>query len=104
MKNKEKVNIKEMFREYAKRELEYIEKSDPDKTYYRVIPNLKDKEKGTIDFLYKKILIGGMIDKDTIYLNKLKVSKWGNESDIDAVIDKINEVANKGDMKIVNQL
>ena len=105
MTNKKlKVNIKEMFEEFAKNELEFIENSDPEKLYHRVIPNIKDKEKGTIDFLYKKIVIGGMIDKDTIYLNKLRVSRWGDEKDIDSVLDKINEVANKGDMKIVNQI
>ena len=99
-----KVNIKEMFEEFAKNELEFIENSDPEKIYHRVIPNLKDKEKGTIDFLYKKIVIGGVIEKDTIYLNKLRVSKWGDEKDIDSVLAKINEVASKGDMKIVNQI
>lgn len=99
-----KVNLKEMFREYAKNELEFIEKSDPNKLYNRVIPNFKDKNKGSIDFLYKKIVVGGLIDKDTIYLNKLRVSKFGDEKDIDSVIAKIEEVVNKGDMKLVNQL
>lgn len=93
-----------MFEEYAKNELELIKNSDPEKLYHRVIPNLKEKDKGNIDFLYKKIIVGGMIDKDTIYLNKLKVSKWGKEEDIDLVIAKIEEVVNKGDMKLVNQL
>ena len=101
---KEKVNLKEMFQEYAKNELEFIEKSDPNKLYNRVLPNFKDKTKGSIDFLYKKIVVGGLIDKDTIYLNKLRVSRFGDEKDIDAVIAKIEEVVNKGDMKLVNQL
>ena len=96
--------LKEMFQEYAKNELEFIEKSDPNKLYNRVIPNFKDKTKGSIDFLYKKIVVGGMIDGDTIYLNKLRVSKFGSEEDIEAVIAKITEVVNKGDMKLENQL
>lgn len=104
MKKDDKINLQDMFKEYAKRELELIENSDPDKLYHRVLPNVKEKDKGTIDFLYKKIVVGGMIDGDTIYLNKLRVSKWGKEEDIDLVLEKINEVANKGDMKIVNQL
>ena len=104
MSSKEKINIKEMFAEYAKKELEYIENSDPDKLYHRVIPNIKDKSKGSIDFLYKKIVVGGFIDGDTIYLNKLRVSKWGDDKDIDEVIFKITEIINKGDMKLVNQL
>lgn len=104
MSKKEKIDLVGMFKEYAKQELEFIEKSDPDKIYHRVLPNVKDKEKGSIDFLYKKITVGGMIDKDTIYLNKLRVSKWGKEEDIDKVIAKITEIVEKGDMKLVNQL
>lgn len=104
MKKDDKVNLQDMFKEYAKRELELIENSDPDKLYHRVLPNVKEKDKGSIDFLYKKIVVGGMIDGDTIYLNKLRVSKWGKEEDIDLVLEKIKEVVNKGDMKLVNQL
>ena len=106
-KSSEKVTIKDfkkMFADYAKKELEFIESSDPDKLYHRVMPNLKDKNKGSIDFLYKKITVGGMIDGDTIYLNKLRVSKWGKEEDIESVIAKVEETVNKGDMKLVNQL
>jgi len=99
-----KVTLKEMFQEYAKNELKLIEESDPDKLYHRVMPNLQNKNQGHIDFLYKKIVVGGLIDGDTIYLNKLRVSKWGKEEDIDEVIAKIEETVNKGDMKIVNQL
>ena len=56
MKSKEpKVTIKEMFEEYAKRELEFIKNSDPEKVYHRVLPNIKDKNRGSIDFLYKRI-------------------------------------------------
>ena len=104
MSKKEKIDLVGMFKEYAKQELEFIEKSDPEKIYHRILPNVKDKEKGSIDFLYKKITVGGMIDKDTIYLNKLRVSKWGKEEDIDKVLAKITEIVEKGDMKLVNQL
>lgn len=99
-----KLNLKEMFAEYAKQELDFIEKSDPDKLYHRVLPNIKDKNRGSIDFLYKYIKVGGFIEDDTIYLNKVKVSKWGKEEDVDKVIAKVTEVVNKGDMKLVNQL
>lgn len=98
------VDIKQMFADYAKRELEFIENSDPNKIYHRVMPNFKDKTKGSIDFLYKKITVGGFIDGDTIYLNKLRVSKWGSNKDVDSVIAKITEIIHKGDMKLVNQL
>lgn len=102
--NGEKVNLKEMFEEYARKELEFVEQSDPEKLYHRIIPNVKDKDKASIDFLYRKIKVGGFIEKDTIYLNKIKVTKFGKESDIDAVIAKIKEVVDAGDMKLVNQL
>lgn len=101
---KEKINLKEMFQDFAKQELETIKNSDPDKLYHRVLPDFKDKNRGQIDFLYKKIKVGGIIDGDTIYLNKLKISKWGKEEDVDSVIEKITEVINKGDMKLENQL
>lgn len=103
-KPKEKLNFAEMFKEYARQELEFIKNSDPEKVYHRIMPNFKDKDKATIEFIHKKIILGGMIDGDTIYLNKLKVSEFGKEEDIDKVIEKVTEIVNKGDMKIVNQL
>lgn len=99
-----KVTLKQMFEEYAKKELETIKNSDPDKLYHRVLPDLKDKNRGHIEFLYKKIIVGGTIDKHDIILNKLKVSSEGKEEDIDAVIKKIEDVAEKGDMHIINEL
>ena len=99
-----KVTLKEMFEEYAKKEIEFVKQSDPNKLYHRILPNMRDKDRASIDFLYKKIKIGGFIDKDTIYLNKLKVTDEGKEEDIPLVIAKIQEVVDKGDMKLVNQL
>ena len=101
---KEKINLLEAFKDYAKKELEFIEKSEPGKIYHRVIPDFKDKSRGSIDFLYNKIKIGGFIEKDTIYLNKLKVMPGGKEEEIDQALEKINEVVSKGDMKLVNQI
>ena len=103
MKKDIKINLLDAFKEYARKEKEFIENSDPEKLYHRVLPNVKDKERGSIDFLYKKILVGGFIEKDTIYLNKL-ITKYGKEEDVDVVISKITETVNKGDMKLVNQL
>ena len=104
MVEKDKINLLEAFKDYAKQELEFIKNSDPEKVYHRVLPNFKDKDKGSIEFIHKYIIVGGMIDGDTIYLNKLRVTKFGKEEDIDAVLNKITEIVNKGDMKIVNQL
>ena len=99
-----KVTLKEMFEEFAKKEQELIKTADPNKLYHRVLPNLKDKDTGTIEFLYKKIIVGGAVHKHDIILNKLKVTKEGKEEDIDSVIAKIEEVANNGDMHIINEL
>lgn len=103
-KTDNKISLKEAFAEYAKQELAFIAQADPEKVYHRVIPNIKEKEKGYIDFLYRKIVIGGYIDKDTIYLNKLRVTKEGKEDDIDSAIAKVTEIVNKGDMKLVNNI
>ena len=103
-KGQDKIDIKEMFQEYAKREIEFVKQSDPNKLYHRILPNIKDKDRASIDFLYRKIKVGGFIEKDTIYLNKLKVTEEGKEEDIPLVIAKIEEVVNNGDMKLVSQL
>lgn len=102
-KENTKIDLMEAFREYAKKEKEFIENSDPNKVFHRVVPDIKNKDRGSIDFLYKHILVGGFIEKDTIYLNKL-ITKYGDEKDIDKVITKITAIINKGDMKLVNQL
>ena len=99
-----KVSLKDMLKEYVQKEQDFIAKADPNKLYHRVLPNVKTKDCGTIDFLYKKIILGGLIQKDTVYLNKLRVTKDGDEKDIDEAIAKVTEVINKGDMKLVNEL
>ena len=99
-----KVTLKEMFEEFAKKEQELIKTADPNKLYHRVLPDLKNKDNGNIEFLYKKIIVGGTIHKHDIILNKLKVTKEGKEEDIDSVIAKIEEVASNGDMHIINEL
>ena len=103
-KETSKVTLREMFEEYARKEIEFVKQSDPNKLYHRILPNIKDKDRASIDFLYKKIKIGGYVEKDTIYLNKLKVTEEGKEEDVPAVLAKIQEVVDKGDMKLVNQL
>ena len=103
-KETSKVTLREMFEEYARKEIEFVKQSDPNKLYHRILPNIKDKDRASIDFLYKKIKIGGYVEKDTIYLNKLKVTEEGKEEDVPAALAKIQEVVDKGDMKLVNQL
>lgn len=104
MTDKAKLNLMEAFKEYAKQELEFVNKADPEKVYHRIMPNFKEKDKATADFLYKKIIVGGSIDKDTIYLTKLKVTKEGKEEDIPGVIDKITKMLTDGKMNVVNNI
>ena len=99
-----KVTLIEMFEEYAKKEVETIKHSDPNNLYHILLKDFTDKDRGQIEFLYKKIIVGGTIYKHDIVLNKLKVSSEGKEEDIDSVIKKIVEVAEKGDMHIINEL
>lgn len=100
----DKIDFKEAFQEFARKEQEFIKSSDPEKVYNRIIPNFKDKDRATIDFLYKKIVIGGSVYKDTITLNKIRVTKEGREEDIDEAIQKIMDLEKEGDMHIDNQL
>ena len=100
----EKIDFIGAFKEYARKELEFIKTADPNKIYHRVLPNFKDRERGTVDFLYKKIIVSGSIYKDIITLDRIKVTKEGDTKDIPEVIEKIKELEKSGDMHIKNEL
>ena len=99
-----KIDFKEAFREYAKKELEFYKTAEKGKLYHRVLPNLKEKDKGTVDFYYNGVIVGGYIYKDTVTLNKLKVTKYGSEETIPEAIAKIDESLKTADMILDNQL
>ena len=103
-KEEPKIDLKEAFREYAKRELEFYQKAKKNKLYHRVLPNLKEKDKGSIDFYYNGIVIGGYIYKNTITLNKLKVTKFGKEEDIPKAVKVIESNLTKAEMVCDNKL
>ena len=104
MKKDEKLDLKEAFQEYARKEMEFYKSAKKDKLYQRVLPNLKDKDSGTIDFYYNGIVIGGYIYKDTITLNKLRVTKMGKEEDIPEAITKVEDGIKIAEMNCDNQL
>ena len=104
MKKDNKIDLKEAFQEYARKELEFYQSAKKDKLYQRVLPNLKDKNSGTIDFYYNGIVVGGYIYKDTITLNKLRVTKMGKEEDIPEAIKKVEEGIKTAEMVCDNQL
>ena len=50
-KEEPKVTLKEMFEEYARKEIEFVENADPEKLYHRILPNIKDKTQASVEFL-----------------------------------------------------
>ena len=106
-KNKDtKLDFKEAFKEYAKKEIEFYKSAKKDQVYQRVLPDLKDKNRGVIDFFYNGIIVGGYIDTkiNTIVLNKLKVTKFGKEEEVPATISVIEAKIKEAEMVCDNQL
>lgn len=107
MTNKpDKLDLKQAFQEYAKKELEFYKSAKKDQVYQRVLPDLKDKNRGVIDFFWNGIIVGGYIDSkaNTIALNKLKVTSFGNEEDVDEAIKIIDAKIKEAEMLCDNQL
>ena len=105
-KKNDKIDLKEAFIEYAKKELGFYQNAEKDKLYQRVLPNMADKTKGMIDFFYNGIIVGGYIDNNskTIVLNKLKVTKFGKEEEVPATIKLIEDKFKESEMVCDNQL
>lgn len=99
-----KQDFREAFAEYAKKELEFYQSAEKDKVYTRVMPDFKDENKGYIDFYYNGIVVGGAIYKETIYLNKLRITKVGKEEDTEEAIKAVEESIQKAEMVCDNQL
>lgn len=104
--NEDKIDLKQAFQEYAKKELEFYQSAKKDKLYNRVLPDLKDKTRGTIDFFWNGIVIGGYMDTktNTIVLNKLRVTKVGKEEDIEKAINTVVTKIKEVEMICDNQL
>ena len=104
-KNKDtKLDLKEAFQEYARKELEFYKSAKKDKVYTRVFPNLKEKDKGSIDFYYNGIVVGGYIYKNSITINKLRITKFGKEEDVEEAVKKVEESIAQAEMTCDNQL
>ena len=106
MKQDNKLNLKEAFQAYAKRELEFYKSAERGKVYHRIIPNMQDKTKGMVDYFYNGIIIGGYIDtkSNTIVLNKQKVTKFGKEEEVPTAISVIEGKIKETEMVCDNQL
>lgn len=105
-KKNTKLDFKEAFREYAKKELEFYQNAEKDKVYQRILPNMQDKTKGMVDYFYNGIIVGGYIDtkSNTIVLNKLKVTKFGKEEEVPTAISVIEGKIKETEMVCDNQL
>lgn len=103
-KNNDKLDLKEAFAEYARKEMEFYKSAKKDQLYQRVLPNLKDKDSGSIDFFYNGIVVGGNIYKDTITLTKLRITKVGKEETIPEAIKVVEGKIKEAQMTCDNQL
>ena len=106
MCKEDNIDLKQAFQEYAKKELEFYQSAKKDKLYNRVLPDLKDKTRGTIDFFWNGIVIGGYMDTktNTIVLNKLRVTKVGKEEDVEKAINTVVTKIKEVEMICDNQL
>ena len=103
-KEQTKITLKEAFEEYARKELEFYKSAKKDKLYSRVLPNLKEKDKGSVDFYYNGVVIGGYIHKHDIVLNKLKVTKYGTDGEVPKALKAIEKALEGSKMVLDNQL
>ena len=104
MNEPDKLDLKQAFAEYAKKELEFYKSAKKNQLYNRVMPNLKEKDKGTIEFYYNGIIIGGYIYKDTITLIKLKITKMGTEDGVEEAVKIVEAKVAEAGMSCDNQL
>lgn len=103
-KEQAKIDIKEAFAEYARKEMEFYQTAEKDKLYNRILPNLKEKDKATVDFYYNGIILGGYIHKYDLVLNKLRVTKFGQEEEVPKAIEAIEKAIEGSKMVLDNQL
>ena len=103
-KEQTKIDIKEAFAEYARKEMEFYQTAEKDKLYNRILPNLKEKDKATVDFYYNGIILGGYIHKYDLVLNKLRVTKFGQEDEVPKAIEAIEKAIEGSKMVLDNQL
>lgn len=103
-KDDNKLDLKECFAEYARKELEFYQSAEKDKLYNRILPNLKEKDTATIDFYYNGVVIGGYIHKYDLVLNKLRITKFGTEEEVPKAIEAIKEGIKGSKMVLDNQL
>ena len=103
-KKEEKINIKDAFEEFARKEIEFYQSAEKDKLYNRILPNIKEKDKATIDFYYNGVILGGYIHKYDVVINKLRLTKYGKEEEIPKALKAIEDGLKGSKMVLDNQL
>ena len=103
-KKQDKIDIKEAFQEYARKEIEFYQSAKKDKLYNRILPNIKEKDTANVDFYYNGVVLGGYIHKNDVVLNKVRVTKFGTEEEIPRAIEAIEKALKDSEMVLDNQL
>lgn len=103
-KKQEKIDIKEAFQEYARKEIEFYQSAKKDKLYNRILPNIKEKDTANVDFYWNGVVLGGYIHKNDVVLNKVRVTKFGTEEEIPRAIEAIEKALKDSEMVLDNQL
>lgn len=103
-KDQIKINLKEAFEEYARKEIEFYQSAEKDKLYNRILPNIKEKDTANVDFYWNGVIIGGYIHDKDLVLNKMRLTKYGKEEEIPRAIDAIEKALEGSAIVLDNQL
>ena len=103
-KEQAKIDLKEAFEEYARKEIKFYQSAKKDKLYNRILPNIKEKNKATVDFYWNGVILGGYIKDKDLVLNKVRVTKYGNEDEIPRAIEAIKKALDGSEIVLDNQL
>ena len=103
-KEQAKISLKEAFEEYARKEIEFYQSAKKDKLYNRILPNIKEKNTANVDFFWNGVVLGGYIKDKDLVLNKVRVTKYGNEEEIPRANEAIKKALEGSEIVLDNQL
>lgn len=103
-KKQDKIDIKEAFQEFARKEIEFYQSAEKDKLYNRILPNIKEKDTANVDFYWNGVILGGYIHDKDLVLNKMRLTKYGNEEEIPRAIEAIEKALEGSEIVLDNQL
>lgn len=103
-KKEDKIDIKEAFQEFARKEIEFYQSAEKDKLYNRILPNIKEKDTANVDFYWNGVIIGGYIHDKDLVLNKMRLTKYGKEAEIPRAVEAITKALEDSEIVLDNQL